>query len=521
MARYSAADIQKYLRGELSAPEMNALEKAALDDPFLADALEGMENARSLRGETSIQEEMADLNQRLENSTRKKNRPALFFLYRSGWRVAAAVILLLGLATTSYLYLLNPRRKSMVAMDQAPPRTDSGVALERRIQAGAANKGEARLADTLRDGVLQTIPADSSSNATASSGVPAAAAGQVAMARRSLRSDKARTPSEKDKEKFQQHDLAAARAPALQYAPVSAIESIPDRKGSADKQNIDDLKKEYKNVYDEKQRQRDSSIASSRLAQLRAREKFEAFFNKDSSRTDLQDISTAKPANALAFRKSSPSGYIFSGKVLDENNRPLSGVNLSLANRPGFSTISDNNGFFRLNVLRQDTASMLTANYVGYEPASMTLNSENITGNTIHLQPQINSLNEVVVTGYGTERKRNLTADKENTAGAANNAKPSAAGAGSPVQHAAPVKGWPKYETWLKKNKGLAVPDSTLKGEEALSFSVDKKGILSDFKVERSLSPAHDSALIRLIKEGPAWKPLKGRKGRATLIISF
>jgi hypothetical protein len=38
---YTAADIEKYHRGLLSPAEMNELEKAALDDPFLADALEG------------------------------------------------------------------------------------------------------------------------------------------------------------------------------------------------------------------------------------------------------------------------------------------------------------------------------------------------------------------------------------------------------------------------------------------------------------------------------------------------
>jgi len=62
-----------------------------------------MENARSLRGETSIQEEMADLNQRLENSTRKKNgRIVLPLTVPDGG--SSAVILLLGWHD-SYLYL--------------------------------------------------------------------------------------------------------------------------------------------------------------------------------------------------------------------------------------------------------------------------------------------------------------------------------------------------------------------------------------------------------------------------------
>jgi hypothetical protein len=38
---YSAEDLQRYHRGEMSASEMHQLEKAALSDPFLSDAMDG------------------------------------------------------------------------------------------------------------------------------------------------------------------------------------------------------------------------------------------------------------------------------------------------------------------------------------------------------------------------------------------------------------------------------------------------------------------------------------------------
>ena len=38
---YSASDIERYHAGTMTASERHALEKAALEDPFLADALEG------------------------------------------------------------------------------------------------------------------------------------------------------------------------------------------------------------------------------------------------------------------------------------------------------------------------------------------------------------------------------------------------------------------------------------------------------------------------------------------------
>ena len=38
---YTAADFERYYSGQMSDAEMHALEKSALEDPFLADALEG------------------------------------------------------------------------------------------------------------------------------------------------------------------------------------------------------------------------------------------------------------------------------------------------------------------------------------------------------------------------------------------------------------------------------------------------------------------------------------------------
>jgi peptidyl-prolyl cis-trans isomerase B (cyclophilin B) len=54
-------DIEKYLKGELTPSERNALERKALYDPFLADALEGAEQIKA--GEFSV--DVAGLNERI------------------------------------------------------------------------------------------------------------------------------------------------------------------------------------------------------------------------------------------------------------------------------------------------------------------------------------------------------------------------------------------------------------------------------------------------------------------------
>ena len=75
-------DIEKYLKGELTPAQMHVLEKEALSDPFLAEALEGAE----LIGAVDFSKDIAELNEKLV-----KRKPATWV-----WpaRIAATVLLL-------------------------------------------------------------------------------------------------------------------------------------------------------------------------------------------------------------------------------------------------------------------------------------------------------------------------------------------------------------------------------------------------------------------------------------------
>jgi hypothetical protein len=114
----------------------------------------------------------------------------------------------------------------------------------------------------------------------------------------------------------------------------------------------------------------------------------------------------------------------------------------------------------------------------------------------------------VVITGFGAKRREVLKDNSE---------APKESGS----KKAAPIIGWPAYNSYLEAGKKAQNPDSTLKGNEIISFTVNKEGVLSSFKVEHSLSPAHDSIAIRLIQRGPQWKLLKGKKTRTSVTLSF
>lgn len=111
---YTASDIEKYHKGLLSAKEMHELEKAALDDPFLADALEGYKNS------VNVSADMADMEKRLEQRVSSGKVVGIFSSRKRSltwWRVAAAVIII-GSVGFVVDILLNNRNKSLAKLEE-------------------------------------------------------------------------------------------------------------------------------------------------------------------------------------------------------------------------------------------------------------------------------------------------------------------------------------------------------------------------------------------------------------------
>ena len=80
------------------------LKKAALDDPFLADAIEGMENSIQQRGSASLNADINDLQKRLSDRINEKRKTKVIALDRLWWQVAAALIVLIGTGILTYNY---------------------------------------------------------------------------------------------------------------------------------------------------------------------------------------------------------------------------------------------------------------------------------------------------------------------------------------------------------------------------------------------------------------------------------
>ena len=92
-----------------------------------------------------------------------------------------------------------------------------------------------------------------------------------------------------------------------------------------------------------------------------------------------------------------------SGRVTDKQGEPLIGVSI-IAKGANKGTITNIDGYYSLTV---PDKSVIQFSYVGYDTQELKLGKGNILNAT--LQEKINDLDEVVVIGYGSMKKSDLT----------------------------------------------------------------------------------------------------------------
>lgn len=95
--------------------------------------------------------------------------------------------------------------------------------------------------------------------------------------------------------------------------------------------------------------------------------------------------------------------FSLSGRVADIDNQPVNGASVLVKNKTA-STLSATDGTFSISA---EVGDVLEVTYVGYLPEEVTI--ENQDPITILLTPAIADLEEVMVIGYGTVRKADMT----------------------------------------------------------------------------------------------------------------
>ena len=180
-----------------------------------------------------------------------------------------------------------------------------------------------------------------------------------------------------------------------------------------------------------------------------------------------------------------------SGKILDESGAPVPGADIILKGSTK-GVISDINGEYKLGIPDSDTAIQIS--FIGYATAEIPI-QDTTTSLTTILEPDMMALSEVVVVGYGTQEKRNVTGATV------------AIETPSPPK---PVDGNRKFNKYLKENLSTeeAIKEG-VRGKIKLSFFVEADATLTNFKIIDAIGYGLDEAAIQLVKEGSEWIPAK------------
>ena len=103
---------------------------------------------------------------------------------------------------------------------------------------------------------------------------------------------------------------------------------------------------------------------------------------------------------AFAAMPALAQDQVVKGQVVDENGEPVIGASVTLASDKSKGTITDFDGNYQLSVPK---GGKITITYIGYMPQTVK------PGGKVQLQVDSQSLDEVVVVGYGSQKKAHLT----------------------------------------------------------------------------------------------------------------
>ena len=103
---------------------------------------------------------------------------------------------------------------------------------------------------------------------------------------------------------------------------------------------------------------------------------------------------------AFASMPAMAQDQVVKGQVVDENGEPVIGASVTLASDKSKGTVTDFDGNYQLSVPK---GGKITITYIGYMPQTIK------PGGKTQLQVDSQSLDEVVVVGYGSQKKAHLT----------------------------------------------------------------------------------------------------------------
>ncbi|MDO3626627.1 TonB family protein [Mucilaginibacter sp. BT774] len=334
--------IRKYLNGELNTRAMHELERRALDDPFLADAMEGFEQTPG-----NQKASLTELANRLHQRTEKKTRKIIPWIPLSA---AASIIVILGAGIWFFINRNGQSEaKRVVAQNLAPEKKETPAASNATITADTLRTEENKaITQTQAKKVIADKEVEAKSNATMQ-------ADEVEL--------KEAPPVTSD--------LSVAKAKA---APATAEPSPNADKGY-----------EYGYLSPKKDSLGANDILVGDISKKKAGNA-SAFKPKS-----LPPTPTLLQSRAEGVRVNPNDNYTVTGTVVGDGGLPLTGATVKVQGR-NFGAVTDANGRFTLQDVPK--GQTISVNYIGYSGKKVKADQDSMR---ISLDPTGSALAEVVV----------------------------------------------------------------------------------------------------------------------------
>jgi len=463
ITNFTAADIEKYWTGKLSPSEMHAMEKAAMDDPFLADALEGCKNT------TTVNADLNTLKERLDKRVIAL-APVVSIKKRYPWlRVAAAIIIIIGIGLFFQQIIFDNKQDSPIAIVNKEEKQKANTDTNNNEGNPQAQTAPTTLGNhpSYLDIKPDTISTKQNQNNVAT--------WSATVSNGDIKSDTLNISAgvlakEGKRGEEEKKDLRVADS-VVTTGALGVIDRLVE--SSLDK-NANDTSK-FKNANDDKAK---AAVAP--------------------NQTFAKNQKFAESALSYDYYKNSGNlNHKYNYRVVDAQNNPVPFANVTNTDDK-VGTYTDIRGNF--NLVSSDSVLNVQIRSLGFE------------SNNYRIVPSSQFKNLTLKEDYYGR----LKILDSNRLFVSNVIKKDTA------ELEEPEDGWGNFNTYVANN--IQIPETirkknTLSNVE-LSFDVDKNGNPTNIKVTKSSQCKEcDEEAKRLLKEGPKWKK-KGRRSKTTISIA-
>lgn len=350
---YTAKDIEQYLAGNLSPRQMHAMEKAALDDPFLAEAIEGYETVKDKEWNNHL----VALREAIAGKGSVAKVIPLHKSKNNRWKAVAAILIIGSGTTLTYLLTQNkPEDTNKPEIAQTiPVLKDSIINTD---QASAVS-------------VTQSLNPDASVSSEEKKAIP----GSLVKV-------------EKISNKPEPGIILEPGAPVFKpAAPIaSGAVSVDDKAvvmaPEAENKNADQVKE----------------INTER--------------NKSAAKQNIEtDVLASRQRNqaTVPAKKEAVLNNFFNAQVVGADNTPLPFTNISIK-KENFGTYADANGVVRL--VSTDSVLVVEVKSVGYQSKTFALRNNQPQAKIVLQEDEVAFKDKTVISGSGKntlQRSRRAT----------------------------------------------------------------------------------------------------------------